>query len=252
MENFMSLIKKIDNIKKQLEDIRPFSYKMLSELKEYFKIGTAYSSNALEGNTLTEGETKIVIEDGLTIAGKPLRDHLEAVGYSDAFEFIYRMSGEEKITETMIKKIHKLFYNRIDMNEAGIYRSRAVFISGTDYVPPQSSKIHKLIDKSLENINGNDAEHPIRKAFNAHLNIALIHPFIDGNGRVARLLMNLILIQHGYYPTYIPPILRGEYIASLKAASERNDKKPFLNFMEERLIASMNELKNLLIKAYRE
>jgi len=117
---------------------------LLKPLKEYYRIGFTYSSNAIEGHTLTETETKVVLEDGLTIAGKPLRDHYEASGHSEAYDLIYSLSRKKTITEKDILNIHKLFYYRIDQESAGQYRKIPVVITGTTYVPPHLRKFQFL------------------------------------------------------------------------------------------------------------
>ncbi len=117
----------------------------MAQLREYYRIGLTYSSNAIEGNTLTESETKVVLEDGLTIGGKPLRDHLEAVGHSEALNMVYGLSQGNIIDEQSILDIHRLFYHRIDSENAGRYRTKAVIITGTTYTPPatiQSCRYH--------------------------------------------------------------------------------------------------------------
>lgn len=244
----MTTIEHIDRLKSEIKAEKPFSDDILISLKNYFKVGTAYASNAIEGNSLTEGETKIVIEDGLTIAGKPLKDHLEAIGYSDSFDFLFEIKNGKKISLQQILKIHHLFYHRIDDDNSGVLRNKKVFISGTKYVPPSPDKLSALMENYIQTLNTrSENENPVSTAIFAHRELAIIHPFIDGNGRVARLLMNLILIQNGYFPTYIPPILRSEYISAIKKASETNQKGDFDQFMAERILESMKEVKRLIM-----
>jgi len=124
-----SVLKKIDVLRVTIDSHHPLDAHMLKQVKEYFRIGMAYSSNALEGNSLTETETKIVIEDGSSIGGKPVRDHLEALGHSEAYDLIYRLAKNQAIIESNIKELHRLFYYRIDEIQAREYRKQGVTYS---------------------------------------------------------------------------------------------------------------------------
>lgn len=230
MIDFENKIKEADRLKKELGKYRPFSGEILKQLKEYYRIGLTYSSNALEGNSLTETETKIVLEDGITIGGKPIKDYYEALGHSEAYDFIYKLAKKENFTETDIKKLHRLFYYRIDEKKAGKYRKEKVFIAGSKYTLPSPDKVPTLMKgfatkaRTLEK-----KHHPIEYSALIHKEFVFIHPFIDGNGRVARLLMNLILLQKGYAIAIIPPILRRDYIQALEKAY--TDDRDFIEFI---------------------
>jgi len=220
----------IDKLQKEINSYRPLSKHMLKQLKEYFRVGLTYASNALEGNSLTLTETKIVLEDGITIGGKPLKDHYEAIGHSEAYDWIYRLAANGAVTEANIKKLHKLFYQRLDEGKAGKYRKEKVFISGSKYILPPPEKIAGLMENFTRNMkNISKTRHPVEYAAVAHKEFVFIHPFIDGNGRVARLLMNLILLQKGYCLAIIPPVLRQDYISTLEKAHE--DDKDFIRFI---------------------
>jgi Fic family protein len=123
----------IDDLKKEIDSYRPFNKHLLSELQQFYRIGFTYSSNALEGNSLTESETKVIIEDGLTIGGKTIKEHSEVLGHSDAYTFLNTLTKNKTITESNILELHRLFYFRIDNKKAGKYRKQQVYISGTDY-----------------------------------------------------------------------------------------------------------------------
>jgi len=225
------IFKEVDELQKEINEYRPLSRNALKQLKEYYRIGLTYSSNALEGNSLTETETKIVLEEGITIGGKPLKDHFEALGHSEAYDHLHKLSKNRVITEEDILEFHKLFYYRIDKENAGVYRKAPVIISGVDFRFPPPSKIGSLMQEFIKNIPSLSAKHhPVEYSALIHLRLVHIHPFIDGNGRTARLLMNLALLQAGYVITIIPPVLRREYLDSLKA-SNRGDNKPFVNLM---------------------
>ncbi|HAR42793.1 MAG TPA: cell filamentation protein Fic, partial [Bdellovibrionales bacterium] len=212
--NYENKLEQIDELNNQIKSFRPISKDLLKQIKEYYRIGLTFSSNAIEGNTLTETETKVVLEDGLTIAGKPLKDHYEASGHSEAFDCIYDLGKKKSITEKDILNIHRLFYYRIDKENAGKYRKVPVVITGTDFVPPVSSKVPGLMKTFIAKIPAMRKKlHPVTFAAKLHEELVNIHPFVDGNGRTARLLMNLALFQEGHTITVIPPILRGDYIA---------------------------------------
>ena len=130
----MTLYKKIDCCHKVISEIRPFTGHMLKQLKDYYRIGLTWSSNAIEGNTLTISEIKVVLEDGLTIGGRLLQDFYETVGHGQAYDFMFTLMGEQRISVEDIKTMHRLFYKNIDEAKAGIWRKESVIVSGTDYV----------------------------------------------------------------------------------------------------------------------
>ena len=221
------LLAEIDNLQKEIDAFRPLPPRTLAQLKEYYRVGLTYSSNAIEGNSLTETETKIVLEDGITIGGKPLKDHYEAIGHGEAYDHVYTLAKEKVFTEDDLKKLHKLFYRRINEDDAGMYRKESVFISGSKYSLPTPEKVPALMESFIKSIG--EKSHPVEYAAIAHKEFVFIHPFIDGNGRVARLLMNLILLQKGYCLAIIPPILRMDYVKALEKA--HTDDKEFIRFI---------------------
>ena len=227
MDSIQTLLKRIDETKAWINSRRPLAPKEVKELDAYFRIGMTYASNALEGNSLTLTETKILLEDGLTVGGKPLRDCYEAVGHAHAYDFMLKAAQTTpfNFTEEVIQRLHKLFFQKIDEDKAGVYRDVQVFITGTDYVPPPANEIPILMKAFVEEMAiKRDILHPVQLAAFAHQKLADIHPFEDGNGRTARLVMNLIIINRGYQIVTIPPILRREYIAALEAS--RREKNP--------------------------
>ena len=143
----MEIFTEIDKLQKEIDSFRPLPKHTLKQLKEYYRVGLTYTSNALEGNSLTETETKIVLEDGITIGGKPIRDYYEALGHSEAYDLIYTLAKKKTFTEQNIKKLHKLFYHRIDEGNAGKYRKVKVLISGSKYSLPKPEKISALMKK---------------------------------------------------------------------------------------------------------
>ncbi|HBB17253.1 MAG: cell filamentation protein Fic [Syntrophus sp. RIFOXYC2_FULL_54_9] len=241
-----SVLKKIDTLKAKIDAHRPLDTHMLKQVREYFRIGMAYSSNALEGNSLTETETKIVIEDGITIGGKPVRDHLEALGHSEAYDLLFRLAKNQDITEANIKELHRLFYYRIDAKQAGKYRKRRVIITGTDFIPPTPERIPVLMESFIAGLPVTKAKrHPVEFAAIIHREFVTIHPFIDGNGRAARLLMNLAMLQAGYPVAIIPPVLRRDYLDTL-SRTHKGDDGAFINFISGVCYESAKEYLRLL------
>ncbi|MBU1487550.1 Fic family protein [bacterium] len=243
---FKNRIEEADELKRELDNHRPLPANTLKQLKEYYRVGLTYSSNALEGNSLTETETKIVLEDGIAIGGKPLRDHYEAVGHSEAYDLVYELAKGKTITENDILDLHRIFYFRLDPRSAGAYRRVKVIITGSDYFPPAPGEIKELMERFAGDMPR------LRKKYHAleysailHKELAEIHPFIDGNGRTARLLMNLALLQAGYTITIIPPILRGDYLAALEKA-HKGDNRPFINFISSMAHESLKDYLRLV------
>lgn len=216
----MHIFDDIDRLQSEIHrHLMPATPHLLEQIKEYFRIGLTYSSNALEGNTLTESETKVVLEEGITIGGKPLKDHMEALGHSQAYDFIYACAKKTLINEHDIKELHRLFYFRIDLAKAGVYRTERVFITGSKYPVTSPEHIVDAMHTFIARLAAmKESMHPVEFAAEVHKEFVFIHPFIDGNGRVARLLMNLILLQAGYTIAIIPPVIRHQYLSALEKA----------------------------------
>jgi Fic family protein len=246
MGMFENKIDKCDEQKKEIDSHRPLSSEQSKQLKDHFKIGLTYSSNALEGNTLTLIETKVIIEDGLTIGGKSLTEIDEATGHARAYDFIFELVKNETISLKDILKIHKLFYQNIDPDNAGTYRTKKVFISGMDVTLPEPGKIASLMDQFEKEITVLKVKlHPIAYAATLHNKFVTIHPFMDGNGRTARLLMNLLLVKAGYSITIIPPIFRADYISCAYQGNLGKDE-PFIQMLSCMVYESQKEYLRLL------
>ncbi len=233
-----TLLKRIDEYKSLIDSRRPLKPEEIKELDNYFRISTTYSSNALEGNTLTISETKIILEDGITIGGKPIKDYYEATGHANAYDYMLNAARCENFTfsEEIILMIHKLFYSSLDLEKAGKYRDHQVFITSSVYLPPIPEDVPQQMSEFVSELNKkSDSLHPVVLAAFAHRRLVDIHPFTDGNGRTARLLMNLILVNKGYQIISIPPILRNEYISALRIAQRENapSDKEFLRLIAE-------------------
>jgi len=249
MSTLQELLQKADTYKEKISAARPLEKEELKSLDNYFRIGFTYSSNALEGNTLTISETKILLEDGITVGGKPLKDCYEAVGHGDAYDYMLDLARQQDmtITEETIKRLHQLFYQRVDSEKAGRYRSIQVFISGTDYIPPSPAEVPQLMSHMIDQLRSSRTTlHPIELAAMAHKRLVDIHPFVDGNGRIARLLMNLILVNAGYGVVSIPPVWRNDYINALSASRRLNDMEPFSKLIAECVIETERDYCRLL------
>jgi len=242
----LTLYERLDLYKAAIDRIRPFEGDILQQLRKYYRIGLTWTSNALEGNTLNELETKILLEDGLTIGGKPIRDTLEAVGHSRAYDYMFGLLGTRRITIQDIKALHLLFYKAIDERNAGVWRDVDIIVTGTDYRFPSPAELSYQMEILESWMAERDSMHPVCFAAMLHLNFVTVHPFIDGNGRVARLLLNAALIQDGYMLAVIPPILRLDYLTAIRHYQQRSDASPFCDFIAERVLESEKEMIRLL------
>ena len=241
----MNIYGLLDLYKTTIDERKPFEGDMLAQIRDYYRIGLTWSSNAIEGNTLTESETKVLLEDGLTVGGKPLRYTFEAVGHAKAYDFMFTLLGNRIVTERDILTMHQMFYESIEGAYAGKYRNIDVFITGSKYPVAETKLIQEEMDGLIRWIALERYKlHPVEFAAQLHKRFVFIHPFKDGNGRIARLIMNTALIQDGYLLALIPPVLRNEYIELLEKA--HRDDEPFVQFIAERVIESQKEIMRLL------
>ena len=212
-------LSRIDDLQEQTNSLPPLSEAEITSLRAYYKVKLTYSSNALEGNALTESETKVVLEDGLTIGGRSLRDHLEAVGHAAAFDYVCSLQRGTGFSEQDILTLHRLFFCKIQEEQAGVYRKSRIFVTGSTHKFPSPEEIPTLMEEFVEQApRWKEQYHPVEYAARLHQRLVAIHSFVDGNGRVARLLMNLALLQSGHLVTVIPPVLRSEYIETLETS----------------------------------
>ncbi len=238
---YQNRLQEIDELKAKIDSFSPLSKDILKQIQEYYRIGLTFSSNALEGNTLDLAETKVVIEDGLTISGKPMKDHLETLGHSLAFNELLELAKSDIITEENIKNLHKVFYAKIDSNNAGNYRQKPVIVTGSNVDFPLPKELDDKMKEFISKLPQLKQDlHAVEFAAMIHALFVNIHPFIDGNGRVARLIMNLALLQAGYNITIIPPVVRADYIRALQA-SNHNNFQPFINFISEMVLEAQKE-----------
>lgn len=223
---------------------------LVSNLEDWFRIELTYTSNAIEGNTLTRQETALVVEKGLTVGGKSLQEHLEATNHAKALDWVRSLIGSRKktVSEKDILEIHNLILKGIDDNHAGHYRSVAVRISGSQVILPNPMKVPDLMEDFSKWLKRSREIHPVELAAEAHYRLVTIHPFVDGNGRTARLLMNLILLLHGYPPAIIRKRDRLPYIKSLEKAQLGGSKTDYQTLIAKAVDRSLE----IYLKAIRK
>ena len=200
-EDIKELLNEADVLKEQLSSLRPLPKEALKKIQDALDIEYTYESNRIEGNTLTLQETALVVNEGVTISGKSMREHLEAINHTEAINYIKDIAKQDiEISERTIKEIHALILHGIDRENAGRYRTVPVMISGSTHMPPQPYLIEKQMEDFILRFRQMEKEkvHPVLIAAYLHDEPVRIHPFIDGNGRTSRLLMNLYLLRNGY------------------------------------------------------
>ena len=210
-------LKRLAEKKKELDSFRPLPQEQLKNLQEWFDIEYTYTSNAIEGSTLNRLETALIVEKGITIGGKSLREHLEAVNHDKAIHFIRSLikKGHQFISQQDIKDIHKIILTSINSEWAGKYRLSDVFIRGADVEPASPRHVPFKMKDLVGWLELQQEGSPVKIAADLHFKFVKIHPFIDGNGRTARLLMNLVLIQNGYPMAIIKTNQRNVYIDAI-------------------------------------
>lgn len=250
-EELNKLLQECDTLKARLSGLRPLPAEALKKIEEAFAIEYTYESNRIEGNTLTLQETELVVNEGGTIAGKSMREHLEAINHAEAIDYIkdFAKNGIE-ISERTIKEIHALVLHGINRENAGRYRSVPVMISGSTHVPPQPYLLEKQMEDFIIKFREMEAEkvHPVLIAAFLHDELVRIHPFIDGNGRTSRLLMNLYLLRNGF--TLVA--LKGNneekisYYKALEASHTENNPLDFQKVVAQAEITSLKRYLSVL------
>ena len=244
--SFQALIQQAEQLKDQLDSLRQ---QLDNEtIRTAWQIEYTYESNRIEGNSLTLRETQLIIQKGITIGGKPLREHLEAINHQEAVLFIEEVVNRQlPFTEMVLKQLHQLVLYGIDRENAGVYRRVPVMIAGSHHLPPQPYLVQGLMDGYFRFYRESSGRvHPIDLAAKLHERLVTIHPFVDGNGRTARLVMNLILLQHGY-----PVLILGgdsdsrlAYYNALEEAA--SDEMAFVLFISGRVIQSLQRYLHIL------
>jgi Fic family protein len=229
----------IDSLRSAIDKHRPFSKRLADSLHEKLIVEWTYNSNAIEGNTLTMSETKVVLE-GITIGGKSMIEHLETINHRDAILFIEELvTDKSNISEWTIKNIHALILKGIDNPNAGKYRTENVVISGAGHKPPKHYEVSDLMQKLIAEYQRTwTSYHPVVRATLLHGEFVKIHPFIDGNGRAARLLLNFELMKSGYTPIIIKSKSRSQYYDALDLAHTTMNYGPFLKLISELVVES--------------
>lgn len=226
-----SYFSEIDKLKKELNNKRPIPKETLKSLKESINLEWTYNSNGIEGNTLTLRETQVVLE-GITIGGKTVKEHLEAINHEQAIKYLDELVNDKKaVSEWNIKSLHQLILKDIDNENAGRYRQENVFIKGATHIPPDYLKVPELMEKLILNYNNWKKYHPIVQSALLHGELVKIHPFVDGNGRTSRLLMNLDLMNKGYNPVIIKKENKLEYYEALDKAHTTGDYTNFVKLV---------------------
>lgn len=241
--NLQVTLQKLTDKKDQLQKLRPLSADYLKNLAEWFKVELTYNSNAIEGNTLNRRETALVIEKGITVKGKTLTEHLEATNHAEAIDYVKDLAANTKrqdLTKQDVMNIHKLILQKIDDENAGKYRSVPVAIAGSDVELPDLLKVPELMEEFFTWLKNKSDIHPVIVAADAHYKLVRIHPFVDGNGRTARLLMNLLLMQANYPITVIGNDKREDYINALEKAHMTGDLNDFYSLVIKAVDSSLD------------
>lgn len=235
-------LKVLTDKKQQLDTFRPLPPELVQNLDEWFKVELTYTSNAIEGNTLTRAETALVVEKGITVQGKSLKEHLEATNHAEALDFIKTLVTKKRkdLTENDILDIHKSILQKIEENQAGRYRTQHARLTGSETILPNPVKIPDLMKVFIDWLTGNNPDHPVKIAADAHFKLVSIHPFPDGNGRTSRLLMNLLLMQAGYPPAIIRKEDRLQYVNALEKGQVKNEINDFYELIYEAVDRSLD------------
>lgn len=235
-------LKLLTDKKQQLDAFRPLPPELVKNLEEWFKVELTYTSNAIEGNTLTRAETALVVEKGITVQGKSLKEHLEATNHAEALDYIKTLVNKKRqeLTENDILDIHKAILQKIEEDHAGRYRTQHARLTGSETILPNPVRIPDLMKTFIKWLTGTNLDHPVEIAADAHFRLVSIHPFSDGNGRTSRLLMNLLLMQEGYPPAIIRKEERLEYVNALEKGQVANGIDDFYNLIYEAVDRSLD------------
>lgn len=258
------IIKKIEEIQNGINAHKPFSKEILKLWQEKLRIDWTYNSNAMEGNTLSYGETAFFLREGLTSEGKPLKDYIEAKNHAEAIDYLLDViKGDREITEGFIKELHALLLKDIHFTYAKGSNGQLVkkplnagkYKMLPNHVLTISGKIHKYADpihvkddmeELMKWFNKEKTLNIVEKACIFHYKFVAIHPFDDGNGRMARLLMNLILMKAGYPPCIIKNVNRRKYLANLELIDLEKKYQSFIEFICEELLSTQKTMLDIL------
>ena len=248
MQDLESILTKINQRKSELDILRQNLDN--ATIKEALKVEFLYESNRIEGNTLTLRETQLVINEGMTISGKSMREHLEAINHKEAILFIEDLVTQKmELSEYVLKQIHGIVLYGIDRENAGVYRKLPVAIAGSKHLPPQPYLLQDLMEDYFRFYElHKDDLHPVILAAEMHERLVSIHPFIDGNGRTSRLIMNLILLQHGFPLAIIGGDYesRMAYYDALEKVQTEDDKQSFILLIAAKVLSGLERYINIL------
>lgn len=233
---------RIDAKLKKLNAMRPLNSAQVRKLREQLEIEMTYNSNAIEGNSLTLRETYLVLQEGITIKGKSLKDHLEAKDHKDALDFLFDMVSENRgtISEHVIRQLHQLVVRETEKEWAGRYRSGSVMIAGVAHMPPEAFEVPRMMEDAVRWLRSHQKKlHTIECAALLHHKLTFIHPFFDGNGRTSRLVMNIILMKKGYPLAIILKTDRQKYYRVLQDA-DRGKPAPLILFITQAVERSLD------------
>lgn len=231
-EGLEKLLERIYQKKEKLDKMRPLHAYALKSIKESLTLEWTYNSNSIEGNTLTLQETKLIVEEGITVKGKSLREHFEAVNHQDAIGFVESLvSNNYQLSDKDILKVHELVLQKIERDFAGRYRNSGVRITGANFVPPNALKVDAYMSELIDWVKNSTVDVVIKAAI-FHHRFVWIHPFFDGNGRTARLVYNLLLMQAGFPPSIILKNDRKKYYDALNAANNADYGKLLLLILQ--------------------
>jgi Fic family protein len=244
-------IERISEKKTAIDKARPLPTMAIERLKEELAIEWTYNSNSIEGNTLSLNETRVVLEEGMTIGGKSLREHFETLNHHKAIGYIQNLvSPEYELRAIDLLNLHEIVFKNIDDDFSGRIRTGTVRIMGANFTPPNPNLVSDLLDELIDYVNSNpDGLHPTIIATVFHHRFVWIHPFFDGNGRTVRLAMNLILQKFGFPPAIILKNDRKKYYSALNNANKGDYQKLAL-LMLQATERSLNIYLNLVPSAY--
>jgi len=248
-----NILQRVAEKKAQLDAVRPLPNVVLQNLRESFSLEWTYNSNSIEGNTLTLSETRVVVEDGMTIGGKTIQEHLEAINHDRAIDYLEELVVPDYELRSMdLLNLHEIVMKGIDMDFAGRLRNGAVRIQGANITPPSPRKVSDLIDELITWVlaqKGDMSSVILTSIF--HHRFEWIHPFFDGNGRTGRLAMNLILMAEGYPPAIILTNDRKKYYTALNNAN-KGDYRKLITLIAQSIERSLNVYLNALPDTYQE
>lgn len=228
--------------KKLFESYKSLPKNVLKNLEEWYRVELTYTSNAIEGNTLTRQETALIVEKGITVEGKSFVEHQEAINHAEAFTFIQRLAEQKKHNEIRlhdILDIHKMILQKIDDHGAGKLRNTPVRISGSTTVLPNPLKVPELMEEFIHWLQ-TTTDNAVQVAADAHYKLVSIHPFVDGNGRTARLLMNFVLMQAGFPPAIIKKEERNRYLTALEAGQTKDNLSAYYELIYDAVDRSLD------------